>query len=166
MKRARILCTCFILINSFFLAISSPIRVHRYIIKDSLPSVLPANRADLLESSFRNQALLKFSVHQLPDNLKEWQNYRAELKNKIIEKAGVVIDHKLPLDIKETGSMQLNGYKIKNIAFQTRPGVYATANLYVPDGKGPFPCCNYHAWSLAGWPLIRVFPGYRTNFST
>ncbi len=33
----------------------------------------------------------------------------------------------------------MKGYSIKNIYFQTRPGVYATANLYVPDGKGPFP---------------------------
>jgi hypothetical protein len=33
----------------------------------------------------------------------------------------------------------MKGYQIKNIAFQTRPGVYATANLYVPEGKGPFP---------------------------
>ena len=28
---------------------------------------------------------------------------------------------------------------IKNITFQTRPGVYATANLFIPDGPGPFP---------------------------
>src|SRR5690606_8866806 len=38
-----------------------------------------------------------------------------------------------------TGSLKMKGYTIKNIAFQTRPEVYATANLYIPDGKGPFP---------------------------
>jgi len=153
----KIFCYSFFLMNSF-LAISSPVPVHYCFIKDSLPSVLPANRADLLESNFRNQALLKFSVHQLPDNLKEWQNYRTALKKLIIEKAGVVIDHKLPLDIRETGSTQLNGYKIKNIAFQTRPGVYATANLYIPEGKGPFPAViTMHGH----WPAGRLYESFQ-----
>src|SRR5699024_2766790 len=34
---------------------------------------------------------------------------------------------------------QRQDYMIKNILFQTRPGVFATANLYIPDGAGPFP---------------------------
>jgi hypothetical protein len=50
-----------------------------------------------------------------------------------------VIDHELPVNIKETATLPMPGYKIKNISFQTRPGIYATANLYIPDGKGPFP---------------------------
>ncbi len=38
-----------------------------------------------------------------------------------------------------TATLQKAGYRIQNIFFQTRPGVYATANLYVPEGNGPFP---------------------------
>ncbi len=106
---------------------------------DSLPVVLPKNQADLIESKLRLEAKLKFSEHQLPNNLKDWEKYRVHLKNEIIKKAGVVVDHKLPLNIKETGTIQMKGYTIKNIVFQTRPGIYATANLYIPDGKGPFP---------------------------
>src|SRR5450759_1605544 len=113
----------------------SPYRTER---TDSLPSILPKNHADLIESKLRLEAVLKFGEHQLPDNLKEWEPYRVQLKNEIIKKAGVVIDHKLPLNIKETGTIQLKDYKVKNIAFQTRPGIYATANLYIPDGKGSF----------------------------
>ncbi len=33
----------------------------------------------------------------------------------------------------------MDGYTVKNIAFQTRQGIYETANLYIPDGPGPFP---------------------------
>jgi hypothetical protein len=106
---------------------------------DTLPTVLPNNHGDLLESRLRNEAVLSFGIHQLPDNIKEWKTLSRQLKNMIIEKAGVVIDHKLPLDIRETGTILLKGYSIKNIAFQTRPGVFATANLYIPEGKGPFP---------------------------
>ncbi|MEJ7766998.1 MAG: prolyl oligopeptidase family serine peptidase [Chitinophagaceae bacterium] len=106
---------------------------------DTLPTVLTTNRADLLEGTLRNQAAIKFGFHQLPGEINEWMTLRQKLKSLILEKAGVVIDHQLPLDIRETGTILLKGYSIKNIVFQTRPGVYATANLYIPVGAGPFP---------------------------
>jgi len=106
---------------------------------DSLPTILPKNHADLIEGKLRLEAALKYAEHALPDNVKDWEKYRVQLRNEIIEKAGVIINHKLALNIKETNAIQLKGYSIKNITFQTRPGVYATANLYIPDGNGPFP---------------------------
>jgi hypothetical protein len=142
MKRIIILCLCFIIFNTHFKGISLPIESQFFFPTedtDSLPAVLPKNHADLIESELRYEAELKFGEHQLPNNLKEWEKYRTQLKSEIIKKAGVVIDHNLPLNIKETGTIQMNGYIIKKIAFQTRPGIYATANLYIPDGKGPFP---------------------------
>lgn len=115
---------------------------------DSLPAVLPKNHTDLIESKLRNEAFLKFGEHQLPTNLKDWETYRILIKNEIIKKAGVLINHKLPLDVQETGSLKMKGYTIKNIFFQTRPGVYCTANLFIPEGKGPFPAViNLHAHS-------------------
>jgi hypothetical protein len=106
---------------------------------DSLPSVLVRNRSDLIESKLRHEARLKFAEHRLPETPEEWKEYRVKLKDEIIKKAGVVIDHDLPLNMKETGSVRMKGYTVKNITFQTRPGVYATANLFIPEGKGPFP---------------------------
>lgn len=106
---------------------------------DSLPRILAENHGDLIAGKLRLDAILKFAEHKLPDNLKDWEIYRIQLKNEIIKKAGVVFDHELPLNIKETGKIQMTGYSVKNIAFQTRPGIYATANLYIPDGNGPFP---------------------------
>lgn len=115
---------------------------------DSLPSVIPKYHAFLIESKLRHEALLKFAEHQLPDNAKDWEIYRANIKKNIIKKAGVVIDHKLALNTKETGSIQMKGYIIKNISFQVRPGIHATANLFIPDGKGLFPAViNLHAHS-------------------
>lgn len=106
---------------------------------DSLPRILAENHGDLIAGKLRLDAILKFAEHKLPDNLKDWEIYRIQLKNEIIKRAGVVFDHELPLNIKETGKIQMTGYSVKNIAFQTRPGIYATANLYIPDGNGPFP---------------------------
>lgn len=141
----RILLFClFISINNIQAASISTFRskdfaAENYFFLDTLPKVLTQNHADLVESRLRNQAIVKFGIHQLPSNLKDWELYRARLRNTIIQKTGFIVQSKLPLNIQETGSTKMNGYMVKNIAFQTRPGVYATANLYVPDGKGPFP---------------------------
>ena len=143
MKRVVLFCALFSIIHIY----SSP--VYRFknqndskgstLLTDSLPSVLPKNRADLLESRLRNEAILRFGTHQLPDNVKDWEKYRSDLRKNIIQKMGLTVHHDLPLDMRVTGSVQMKGYQIRNISFQTRPGVYATANLYVPEGKGPFP---------------------------
>ena len=115
---------------------------------DSLPGVLPDHHADLLESKLRHESFLKFAEHKLPANLKDWETSRVQIKNEIIKKAGVFIDHELPLDLNVTRTIQMKGYVIENIFFQTRPGVYCTANLFIPEGKGPFPAViNLHAHS-------------------
>jgi Acetyl xylan esterase (AXE1) len=106
---------------------------------DSLPDVMTENRSDLIAVKLKHEASLRFSEHQLPATLKEWEVYRVQLRNEVISKAGVVINHSLPVNIKETARIRMKGYTIRNIAFQTRPGVYATANLFMPDGPGPFP---------------------------
>ena len=83
-------------------------------------------RYDLLKTSFLM-------------NYQHGQNTNRGLRNEVIKKAGVVIDHELLVDIREKGSVRMKDYTIKKIIYQTRPGIYATANLFIPDGKGPFP---------------------------
>ncbi|MEX0882725.1 MAG: hypothetical protein WDZ72_04560, partial [Cyclobacteriaceae bacterium] len=106
---------------------------------DSLPDVLADKKADLLGSTLKSEAIYQFATHQLPNNLDEWKEKREEIREKIIQNSGLKDYSDLPLDLKETGSVTMDGYTIKNIYFQTMPGIYATANLYIPDGEGPFP---------------------------
>src|SRR6476659_9390267 len=108
-------------------------------VTDSLPDVFNENNAKLIENNLRHEAAGKFAMYHLPQNKQDWNAYRVQLKKKIVEKTGVLMNQKLPLNLKETGTLQMKGYSIKNIAFQTRPGIYATANLYVPGGTGKFP---------------------------
>jgi hypothetical protein len=123
------------------------------IVTDSLPDVFISNHADFIAGRLKNEACLRFARLQLPNNRQEWESFRSDLKNQILEKAGISIDHELPLDVHETGSTKMNGYTIKNIFFQTLPGVYATANLFIPDGKGPFPAVI----SMHGhWPEAKL----------
>ncbi len=105
----------------------------------NLPLVLPVNHADLIDGRLRLEAALKFSEHHLPDNLKDWEEYKLELKETILEKTGFDIDHSLPLDIKETGIVEMKGFSVKNLAYQAHKGIYATASLFIPEGNGPFP---------------------------
>lgn len=106
---------------------------------DSLPTVLPAHRSDLLDYRLRSEARLKFSLHQLPHDLAEWERKKQALRDQIIKASGLAVDHSVPLDMKVTGTLKMDGYTIQNIYFQTLPGMYATANLFIPDGEGPFP---------------------------
>lgn len=106
---------------------------------NALPNVFNENTAQLIESNLRDEAAHCFPLYQLPVTKREWITYKQNLKEKIVAKTGAILHQNLPLNLHETGSVKMPGYTIKNIAFQTRPGIYATANLYVPDGEGKFP---------------------------
>ncbi len=104
-----------------------------------IPTLYTGEQPDVIEAGLNHKAALAFEIHQAPRTLKEWGKKKAELKSTVWEKSGAREFHDLPLDYRETRSHKLDGVTVKNIYFQTRPGVYATANLYIPEGKGPFP---------------------------
>lgn len=58
-----------------------------------------------------------------------------------------------PLKQIVTGTHNFNGYRVENIIFESRPGHHVTCNLYVPQGKGPFPAvlllCGHEMTSKA-----------------
>lgn len=94
-----------------FNSIKSSVRSN--LISDSLPMVLTSNRADLVESRLRNQAVLKFGAHQIPDNLQDLDKYRTWLKRSIIQKTGLII------------SPNLSGTKISGNSLQDYQAEYA-----------------------------------------
>ena len=105
----------------------------------SLPKVFDAANPRLAGPELMKEAGIMASAHQIPDSKAQWEEYRKQLKQKVMEKAAVVIDHQLPLNYKELNTREREGYTVKNIMFQSHPGVYAVATLYVPKGNGPFP---------------------------
>lgn len=108
--------------------------------KKVLPHVFDTfPKKDRINDKMRDMAVEKAACFKLPQNNADWNSYRQQLRDNIVKKTGVVMKQNLPLDMKETAALQKEGYSVKNIYFQARPGVYATANLYIPDGKGPFP---------------------------
>ncbi|MEZ5199563.1 MAG: acetylxylan esterase [Bacteroidales bacterium] len=104
-----------------------------------LPHLFPEKGEDMVFQRLRNEAFRKTESYKFPDNIAGLTRFSDELREKIIKKTGVVINHSLPLEIHETKAIHLKDYIIKNIYFQVRDGIYATGNLYIPEGEGPFP---------------------------
>ncbi|WP_339901594.1 acetylxylan esterase [uncultured Cyclobacterium sp.] len=146
MKKILLL-SLFVIVRSF-LASSAELKhemVFSIVPPDSLPQVLAPRSADILNGRMKQKAQIKFASHVLPESLQEWEKRKEEIREEILANSGLKVDHELDLDMKETATIQMEGYAIKNIYFQTQPGVYATANLFIPDGEGPFPAVvNMH----------------------
>ncbi len=94
--------------------------------------------ADLLKGQLVAEARRWHVLHQPPTTLAAWEEYRSGLRARLRELAGTWPEPP-PLEVREHGELKLDGYRIRKLTFQTRPGLRATANLYLPDGPGPFP---------------------------
>jgi dienelactone hydrolase len=44
-----------------------------------------------------------------------------------------------PVNVKAFGSAEEDGFRIDNVAYESVPGFWVTANVYVPPGRGPYP---------------------------
>ena len=47
--------------------------------------------------------------------------------------------NRTPLNVCMTGRLERRGYRIEKLVYESRPGLFVTANLYMPQGDGPFP---------------------------
>lgn len=120
----------------FFFIFANSVNLHA---QTPFPKVFNDEPADLIGLSLELEAAKAFTVFQVPGSKEDWISHREGSKSLLIEKAGIDFFPDLPLDYHETGEHKLPGLTVKNVYFQTRPGIYATANLYIPDGEGPFP---------------------------
>jgi len=74
-----------------------------------------------------------------------WPQRRAALRARIMEMIGP-FPERTPLNPRRVGQVEREGYTIEKIVFESRPGFYVTANLYLPaarSGRRPgilFPC--------------------------
>ncbi len=62
------------------------------------------------------------------------------VRRKILDLIGGLPAHQGPVAVKQFGTLTGEGFRIEKFAYESLPGFWVTANLYVPaDGAGPFP---------------------------
>jgi pimeloyl-ACP methyl ester carboxylesterase len=58
---------------------------------------------------------------------------QSDLRRKVLGMLGGLPDRRTPLHPRITGTISMDGFRIKKVIFESLPGVYVTALLYVPD---------------------------------
>src|SRR6185436_18587088 len=79
------------------------------------------------------------SRDRAPQNLEEWRSRKAALRNDLLKAWGGFPETPAPLEPRKIAELQREGYRIEKIVFQTLPGVWMTANAYVPNRRGKLP---------------------------
>jgi cephalosporin-C deacetylase-like acetyl esterase len=70
----------------------------------------------------------------------EAEQRQALVRGKILNLIGGLPDHSSPVPVTEFGSVPGDGFRIEKIAYESLPGFFVTANVFVPaSGSGPFP---------------------------
>jgi cephalosporin-C deacetylase-like acetyl esterase len=75
----------------------------------------------------------------------EWEKKLPRLRREYLDMLGLwPLPEKTPLKAKVTGTLEHEGVVIEKLHYQSRPGLYVTANLYRPkDPKGKLPAILY-----------------------
>ena len=96
-----------------------------------LPDYLAAIARDAYER--RNQALAQLTT---VDAIRARQRWARDTFWQLI--GGM--PERTPLEQRTTGTFERDGYRVEKIVYQSRPGLYIPANLYLPtSGKAPYP---------------------------
>src|SRR6266542_2308035 len=65
---------------------------------------------------------------------------QSELRDKLLKMLGGLPDKRTPLNAHVTGKIQMDGFHIEKLIFESLPGFYVSALIYVPDNRrGPHP---------------------------
>jgi dienelactone hydrolase len=69
----------------------------------------------------------------------EFELRRKEFRAALLNMIGGLPAARPPLELRRTGRLDREGYRVEKIVYQSQPGFLVTANLYIPAGRGPFP---------------------------
>ena len=124
------------------------------------PTILAPFLVLLLSSSFalgmspdeRIRAFLEKETREISKKFlagvtkpEEWEANRGERHRQFLEMLGLwPLPDKTPLEARVTGSREGQGFRVENLHFQSRPGLYVTGNFYLPlEVKEKLPAVLY-----------------------
>ncbi|MCC6342470.1 MAG: acetylxylan esterase [Bryobacterales bacterium] len=70
----------------------------------------------------------------------QFEQRKAEVRRQLLSMMGGLPTTRGPLNLRRTGTLQREGYRVEKVIYESLPNFFVTANLYVPEtGKPPYP---------------------------
>lgn len=83
--------------------------------------------------------------------MENWEEKKLEWRGELLEMLGLApLPERTDLQTTITGSIHLDGLTVERLHYQSRPGLYVAANLYLPQGEAPD----------KGWPAVLYVCGH------
>lgn len=113
----------------------------------------PTEPSKRFNNFVKQQAALMRANDNAPRTIEDWQKTRTDLRDVLLKSWGGFPEEKCPLEARVLGEIKRPGYRVEKIIFQTMPGVWMTANAYIPEGKPeqtfPTVLCVHGHWAGA-----------------
>ena len=109
-------------------------------------AALPPAQQFLVWVKHRGQELRQADLP--PAHVADWQKRKAEIRAGLLQAWGGFPEKPCDLAPQSMGVLQRDGYRVEKFIFQTRPGIWMTSNLYLPDKAGKLPAvlCVHGHW--------------------
>lgn len=98
-----------------------------------MPNVLPQPQPQAFDNLMRAQARALRAKDQPPKTRAEWAKRREDLRRQMLQAMGPMPEKPCALEPRVLGTLKRAGYRIEKLIFQSRPDVWVTGSLYVPD---------------------------------
>ncbi|MDA1211012.1 MAG: acetylxylan esterase [Planctomycetota bacterium] len=109
--------------------------------------IVDTSRGNRMISEYFRRETKKLAVSCFADihTADDWNARRLEYVRQLREMLGLdPFPEKTPLDVEITGSVDHPEFTVEKLTYQSMPGLYVTANLYLPKkSKGPLPAVLY-----------------------
>lgn len=92
-----------------------------------------ADKGQAFLAFIKTQAAALRANDKPPADAAEWQQRSEKLRENLLKAWGGFPETPCELAPRKLGEIQRDGYRVEKLIFQTRPGVWMTANAYVPD---------------------------------
>ena len=103
----------------------------------------PVFARDMMRQEVLSRAAAYRDAVSEPTTLGAWTDRRAAVLDQIHRALGFDqwpdLSNRSPLNVMTHGARVMDGYSIVRMSFESQPGLVVPANLYLPDGEGPFP---------------------------
>lgn len=110
------------------------------VLPQTLPGEIPPNK--MLYEHLLTKACAAFdrkqAAYEAMKTPEEIEAYQDRMKRFFLDRIGGFAE-KTPLNAKTVAAQQRDGYRIEKVLFESLPGVYVSAILYLPEAEPPYP---------------------------